>query len=159
MRTVAEISRTCRITMYGTLCTHAVEASQLDHKWLRENWGEFVFADTPFLMSLLTFTQALWNLPKALLYLYSNPFCSLVFLFSFVFSKKHVCNLVREGGGVLGGFVIHGSSIQNPSLGTWVQKLWLDFHTVSCRPEAHTKERIYFFYIYWSNIPFSTSKT
>ena len=48
---------------------------------------------------------------------------------------------------MLGGFVIHGSSMQNPSLRTWIQKLRFGFHTVSCRPEAHTKDRIFFFHL------------
>jgi len=42
--------------------------------------------------------------------------------------------------------VIRGSSTQNPSLRTWIQKLRFAFHTVSCRAEAHTKERIWFFF-------------
>lgn len=47
---------------------------------------------------------------------------------------------------MLGGFVIRGSSIQNLPLRTWIQKLWFGFHTVRCRPEAHIKERIFFFF-------------
>lgn len=147
MRTVAEISRTCRITMYSTACTHAVEASRLDHTWLGEDWGEFAFADTPFLMSSLAFIQAPWNLPKPLLYLYSNPFCPPVFLFSFVFSKKRICNLeIEKREMCLVGLWYMDPLFKIPLLGLGFRNLGLVF-ILSVVGQKHTQRKDFFFHL------------